>query len=44
MMVTIEDRNIKPIIDSVYGFQDAKDAFKNLSKGAFGKIVIGLSS
>lgn len=32
--------DIKPIIDTVYSFEDAIEAYKHLYKGAFGKIVI----
>lgn len=31
---------IRPVIDTVYSFNDAPDALRHLGKGAFGKIVI----
>ena len=40
MNAAIEHIGIKPVIDSVYGFEDAHQAFKRLDEGAFGKIVI----
>jgi NADPH:quinone reductase-like Zn-dependent oxidoreductase len=36
----IEDAGIKPVIDSVYPFAKAPDAFARLDLGPFGKIVI----
>lgn len=35
--------NIKPVIDTVYSFEQAIEAYQHLSKGAFGKIVIKVS-
>lgn len=35
--------NIKPVIEKVYSFEQAIDAYKHLAKGAFGKIVIKIS-
>lgn len=35
--------NIKPVIDSVYPFEQAIEAYKHLARGAFGKIVIKVS-
>lgn len=32
--------NIKPVIEKVYQFEDAIEAYHHLAKGAFGKIVI----
>jgi NADPH:quinone reductase-like Zn-dependent oxidoreductase len=31
---------IKPVIDAIYPFQEAREAFRHLNRGAFGKIVI----
>ncbi|WP_438350278.1 zinc-binding dehydrogenase [Paenibacillus sp. FA6] len=31
---------IKPVIDTIYSFEEAIEAYKHLSRGAFGKIVI----
>lgn len=36
----LTEHNIKPVIEQVYSFNDAIEAFKHLSRGAFGKIVI----
>ncbi|WP_145476041.1 zinc-dependent alcohol dehydrogenase family protein [Yersinia similis] len=36
----LNKHNIKPVIEQVYSFSDAVEAFKHLSRGAFGKIVI----
>lgn len=36
----LNKHNIKPVIEQVYSFNDAVEAFKHLSRGAFGKIVI----
>lgn len=40
MNKAFDQYKIKPVIDMVYPFEKAKDAFKHLTKGAFGKIVI----
>lgn len=34
---------IKPVIDTIYPFEKAKEAYEHLGKGAFGKIVIKIS-
>lgn len=34
---------IKPVIDTVYRFEEAVGAYKHLARGAFGKIVIKIS-
>lgn len=36
----LSQHQIKPVIDQVYSFEQAKEAFEHLAKGAFGKIVI----
>ncbi|MEU3186719.1 NAD(P)-dependent alcohol dehydrogenase [Streptomyces sp. NPDC006923] len=36
----VEAQGIKPVIDTVYGFDDAPQAFERLGQGAFGKIVV----
>lgn len=43
MMGAFAELNIKPVIDTVYPFDQALDAYKHLYKGAFGKIVIKVS-
>lgn len=35
--------NIKPVIDTVYPFEKAVEAYEHLGRGAFGKIVIRIS-
>ncbi|SDP20634.1 NADPH:quinone reductase [Mucilaginibacter sp. OK268] len=35
--------NIKPVIEKVYPFEQAVEAYQHLAKGAFGKIVIKMS-
>nr|WP_304485969.1 zinc-binding dehydrogenase [Rahnella aquatilis] len=36
----LAEHNIRPVIEQVYSFSDAIEAFRHLSRGAFGKIVI----
>jgi NADPH:quinone reductase-like Zn-dependent oxidoreductase len=36
----LEQHGIKPVIDKVYAFEDAVQAFEHLARGPFGKIVI----
>ncbi|MFC7686101.1 NAD(P)-dependent alcohol dehydrogenase [Ureibacillus sp. GCM10028918] len=40
MARAFEELKIKPVIDTVYSFDQAIQAYKHLYKGAFGKIVI----
>jgi NADPH:quinone reductase-like Zn-dependent oxidoreductase len=40
MNKAFDQYNIKPVIDTVYTFEQAQEAFQHLAKGAFGKIVI----
>jgi len=40
MNAFIEKHTIKPVIDTVYAFEDAKKAYQHLDRGALGKIVI----
>ncbi|MCD9573681.1 zinc-dependent alcohol dehydrogenase family protein [Flavobacterium soyae] len=35
--------NIKPVIEKIYSFEEAIEAYQHLAKGAFGKIVIKIS-
>lgn len=43
MNIFLEKHLIKPVIDRVYSFDEAKEAFGQLAKGPFGKIVIKVS-
>ncbi|WP_433556086.1 zinc-dependent alcohol dehydrogenase family protein [Pseudonocardia xinjiangensis] len=43
MNTFIEQRGIKPVIDTVYPFEDSLAAFERVGQGAFGKIVISVS-
>jgi NADPH:quinone reductase-like Zn-dependent oxidoreductase len=38
----IDENGIKPVIDEVYAFEDARAAFDHLERGPFGKIVVRL--
>ena len=40
----IEEKGVKPVINSTYAFSDAVEAFNHLSRGAFGKVVIDVSA
>lgn len=40
MIPFLEQHGIKPVIDKVYAFEDAVQAFEHLARGPFGKIVI----
>jgi NADPH:quinone reductase-like Zn-dependent oxidoreductase len=40
----LNEHQIKPVIDHVYKFEEAIEAFNHLSRGAFWKIVIKVSS
>ncbi|MDS7930935.1 NAD(P)-dependent alcohol dehydrogenase [Acinetobacter sp. V102_4] len=40
----LDEHQIKPVIEHVYKFEEAIEAFNHLSRGAFGKIVIEVSS
>ncbi|WP_316778986.1 NAD(P)-dependent alcohol dehydrogenase [Pedobacter antarcticus] len=40
----LEYHQIRPVIDTVYTFDNAPTAFRHLSKGAFGKIVIKINT
>ena len=33
-------KRVRPVIDTVYGFGQAKEAYEHLTRGAFGKVVI----
>ena len=36
----LNKHEIHPVIDKVYGFEEAREAYKHLARGAFGKVVI----
>ena len=40
MNIFLNDHQIKPVIDRVYPFEEAVEAYRHLERGAFGKIVI----
>lgn len=40
MNVFLDKHGIKPVIDQVYAFGDARNAFEHLARGPFGKVVI----
>lgn len=43
LVAFLDDHQIKPVIDTVYSFEDAHAAYDQLARGAFGKIVIKVS-
>lgn len=43
MNVFLDAHKIKPVIDRVYGFDEAVQAFEHLARGPFGKVVIRVS-
>jgi NADPH:quinone reductase-like Zn-dependent oxidoreductase len=40
MNVFLNEKRIRPVIDHVYSFEQAREAYEHLAKGAFGKVVI----
>ena len=40
MLKKFDELELHPVIDTVYSFNDAREAFNHLERGAFGKIVI----
>ncbi|UPG93874.1 zinc-dependent alcohol dehydrogenase family protein [Luteibacter aegosomatissinici] len=40
MNAFLNDHVIRPVIDTVYSFDQAREAYEHLTRGAFGKIVI----
>ncbi|MPQ87388.1 zinc-binding dehydrogenase, partial [Pseudomonas sp. MAFF 730085] len=40
MNVFLDQHAIRPVIDQVYPFEQAREAYEHLAKGAFGKVVI----
>ena len=43
MNAFLNENQIRPVIDKVYSFEDARQAYEHLAKGAFGKVVINVS-
>jgi NADPH:quinone reductase-like Zn-dependent oxidoreductase len=40
MNVFLNEHKIRPVIDQVYSFEQAREAYEHLARGAFGKVVI----
>lgn len=40
MNVFLNEYGVRPVIDRVYSFEQAREAYEHLARGAFGKIVI----
>ncbi len=43
MNAFLNENKIRPVIDKVYPFEQARQAYEHLAKGAFGKVVIKVS-
>ncbi|TKC88700.1 NAD(P)-dependent alcohol dehydrogenase [Trinickia terrae] len=43
MNVFLNDKKIRPVIDHVYTFEEAREAYQHLARGPFGKVVIKVS-
>lgn len=43
MNAFLERHPVEPVIDGVYGFEDAKQAFEHLDRGPFGKVVVKIA-
>lgn len=43
MNKTFDELKIKPVIDTIYSFPEAIEAYKHIGRGAFGKIIIRIS-
>lgn len=39
----LNQHKIRPVIDQVYPFEDARKAYEHLARGAFGKVVIKIA-
>ncbi len=39
----LNEHKIRPVIDHVYPFEEARQAYEHLARGAFGKVVIKVS-
>ena len=40
----LNEHKIRPVLDTVYSFDQARDAYEHLARGAFGKIVVRVNS
>ena len=40
MNAFLGENRIRPVIDHVYAFDQAREAYEHLARGAFGKVVI----
>ena len=40
MNAFLNEHKIRPVIDQVYPFEKAREAYEHLARGAFGKVVI----
>lgn len=40
MNLFLNEHKIRPVIDQVYPFEQAREAYEHLAKRAFGKVVI----
>ncbi|WP_426132944.1 zinc-dependent alcohol dehydrogenase family protein [Pseudomonas sp. PWP3-1b2] len=43
MNAFLNEHKIRPVIDQVYSFEQAREAYAHLAKGAFGKVVIKIA-
>ncbi|RMO60948.1 hypothetical protein ALQ38_100111 [Pseudomonas marginalis pv. marginalis] len=43
MNAFLNEHNIRPVIDQVYPFEKAREAYEHLARGAFGKVVIKIA-
>lgn len=43
MNVFLNEHDIRPVIDHVYPFAEARKAYEHLARGAFGKVVIKIA-
>ena len=39
----LNEHKIRPVIDHVYSFGQAREAYEHLARGAFGKVVIKIA-
>ncbi len=43
MNAFLDTHHIRPVIDHVYPFEQAREAYEHLARGPFGKVVIKVS-